>query len=165
MLFRSVSQSRYAVFLLMGVFLVCGSFFALTDYFDLEIFWISLPVASLVAAILHANNLRDIKHDREADIQTLATACGHANASMIYYGYVVFPYLATMFMIVTGILSWWSLAVLLSAPLAYQNILRVFQSNPDSPEKLADLDQETAKLHLSFGVLQISALIIQGAFL
>ncbi len=153
-----------AVFLFMGVFLVCGSFYAVTEYFELNIFWISLPIASLVAAILHGNNLRDIKHDREANVQTLASVCGHSNASMVYYGYVVFPYLVTMLMISGGILSWASLAVFLSAPLAYQNISRVFQSKPDSPESLADLDQETAKLHLSFGVLQISALIIQGAF-
>ncbi len=154
-----------AVILLMGVFLVCGSFFAMTGCLDLDVFWISLPIASLVAAILHGNNLRDIKHDQELHVQTLASVCGHEKASRVYYGYVAFPYAATVVMIFTGVLSWWAVVVFFSAPLAFQNSRHLSHCKPDDPESLATLDQETAKLHLTFGILLISALIVQGAFL
>jgi len=155
----------FFVFVLMGVFLVCGASFALTGWLSSLVFWMSLPISSLVTAILHANNLRDISHDEQARIQTLASVSGHQLASRIYYGYVLFPYAAILILIFSGILSGYSAIVFLSAPLAFQNCRCVLKSRPGSAEDLAKLDQETAKLHLSFGILQISALIIQGAFL
>ncbi len=155
----------FFVFILMGVLLVCGASLALTGWLSSKVFWMSLPISSLVAAILHANNLRDISHDKDAGIQTLASVCGHQLASRIYYGYVIFPYAAILILILSGILSWYAVIVFFSVPLAFENCRHVFQSRSGSAEDLAKLDQETAKLHLSFGVLQISALIIQGAFL
>ena len=73
------------VLVFMGPVMVLGSYFVQVQRFELTPLLLSLPVAFLVAAILHANNMRDLESDRASGKQTLATLLGRDGARTEYY--------------------------------------------------------------------------------
>ena len=48
------------------------------------VFWVGVPVGLLAAALLQANNLRDIETDTAAGKKTLAVRLGRTNAGLLY---------------------------------------------------------------------------------
>lgn len=152
------------VFTLMGPLMVIGSYFVLTGSYRHSILIASLPVGCLVAAILHANNMRDIGHDLDAHVRTVANLLGHDRARLEYYVLVGGAYVAVVGMIAGGLISPWGLLVFVTAPLAAKNFQRVVHSQPQQPETIATLDVQTAQLHLAFGLL-LSLGILLGAVL
>ncbi|UCD48938.1 MAG: 1,4-dihydroxy-2-naphthoate octaprenyltransferase [Phycisphaerales bacterium] len=152
------------VFLLMGPLMVIGSYFVLTGSYRHAVLIASLPVGCLVAAILHANNMRDIQHDRDAHVRTVANLLGHDRARLEYYVLVGGAYVAVVGMIFGGLVSPWGLLVFVTVPLAVKNLQRVIHSQPQQPETIATLDVQTAQLHLAFGLL-LSLGILLGALL
>ena len=64
------------VFVLMGPLMVLGGFLVHRAAGSRVALTASLPIGCLVAAILHANNLRDLDDDRALGKQTLATIVG-----------------------------------------------------------------------------------------
>jgi 1,4-dihydroxy-2-naphthoate octaprenyltransferase len=152
------------VFILMGPLMVIGSYFVLTDSYSHAVLIASLPVGCLVAAILHANNMRDIQHDRDARVRTVANLLGHDRARTEYYILVGGAYVAVLGMIAGGLVSPWGLLVFATAPLAVKNFRRVVHSLPRQPETIATLDVQTAQLHLAFGLLFALAILL-GALL
>ncbi|MBN1125990.1 MAG: prenyltransferase, partial [Sedimentisphaerales bacterium] len=87
------------VFLLMGPLMVIGSFFVLTGSYSNDVLIASLPVGCLVAAILHANNMRDIGFDRRVHVRTVANLLGYNLSRVEYYALVGGAYLAVVVMI------------------------------------------------------------------
>jgi 1,4-dihydroxy-2-naphthoate octaprenyltransferase len=148
------------VFILMGPLMVIGSYFVLTGTYNHNVLLVSLPIGCLVAAILSGNNLRDILHDKQAGIATLAGRIGHRWAKWEYSALDASSYLITIILVLLHILPPWSLLTLLSAPLAYNCIRQALTSRPDQPEKLALIDIKTAQLHLVFGVLLIAGILV-----
>lgn len=54
------------VFLLMGPLMALPAYYIQGGSLDWRPFLASLPIACLVTSIMHANDIRDIAHDREA---------------------------------------------------------------------------------------------------
>ncbi len=162
--YKYLGLGDVCVFILMGPLMVIGSFFVLTGRWSLQALWISLPVGCLVAAILSANNLRDIKHDTEALIRSSATLLGHRWARWEYSALITGAYGVTTGLAAVHVLPWWSLATWLTIPLGIKNIRMALHSRVDNPEQIATLDVRTAQLHLLFGVLLIGS-VPAGAFL
>ena len=98
-------------------------------------------------AIAQANNARDIKTDIKAGATTLASLIGLTHSYRLYVGLIAGAYLAVA--AVAWHLNWGVLATLLVAPLAV-GLVRAFAAG-----KLKNLDEETAKFHLPFGVLLV----------
>ena len=152
------------VFTLMGPLMVIGSYFVLTDSYSHSVLIVSLPVGCLVAAILHANNMRDIQHDRDAQVRTVASLLGHNRSRLEYYALVGGAYVAVVGMILGGLVGPWGLLVFVTAPLAIKNFRKVIHSRPQQPESIATLDVQTAQLHLAFGLVFATAILL-GALL
>ncbi|UCH11468.1 MAG: prenyltransferase, partial [Fidelibacterota bacterium] len=148
------------VFALMGPLMVIGSYFALTGSYEVSILYVSLPVGFLVAAILAANNYRDIAHDREAGIKTFASMLGYTGAKVEYSLLVLGAYVTVVLMVVFQILEPWALLVLVSLPPAWKNLRAVWANTPGEVEAVAMTDQQTAQVHLQFGILLVIGLII-----
>ncbi|MEE8637620.1 MAG: 1,4-dihydroxy-2-naphthoate octaprenyltransferase [Candidatus Margulisiibacteriota bacterium] len=144
------------VFLLFGPLLVLGSYLALTGSYDQNVFLISLPVGFLVSAILSGNNFRDIQHDKQANIKTIAILLGSTGAKLFYALLVLAAYTSVIILVVLNMLNIWSLVVLITLPPAFMNISVVLK---DQKEKVAIIDMNTAKLHLPFGVLLILSIL------
>jgi 1,4-dihydroxy-2-naphthoate octaprenyltransferase len=119
------------------------------------VFWVGVPVGLLAAALLQANNLRDIATDTESGKKTLAVRLGRRRAGLFY----CFTLMGVALSI--GIVSSyqpWSLLALLAFPVAI------------APVRLALGDQEgrallpmlgtTARLQILAGALLAVGLLV-----
>ncbi|MCD6118730.1 1,4-dihydroxy-2-naphthoate octaprenyltransferase [bacterium] len=148
------------VFLLFGTLMILGSYFALTGTFSWQAVMVSIPVGSLIAAILSANNTRDIKHDTEAGIKTLESMLGMRGGIIVYSTLIIAAYLSIVFMVAARIVPIWTLVVFLSLPIAIKNLKAIRQGNIEHPERIATVDVTTAQLHAAFGTLLVISIAI-----
>jgi 1,4-dihydroxy-2-naphthoate polyprenyltransferase len=149
-----------SVFVLMGPLMVVGAYLVLTGEFHHRVWLVSLPIGCLVTAILHANNTRDIPHDRQAGVRTMANLLGHRGAVVEYESLVLAAYGLTAVLIATGHISVWGSLVMLSVPIAIRNLRIMRRSVSDQPKTIEDLDVKTAQLHLAFGILYVLGITI-----
>ncbi|HMO58314.1 MAG TPA: 1,4-dihydroxy-2-naphthoate octaprenyltransferase [Roseiflexaceae bacterium] len=147
-----------AVFIFMGPVMVVGSYYVQAGTVSLPIVLASLPVGFLVAAILHANNLRDLETDRASGKRTLATILGRSGAQLEYYLLVGGAYLALLLLVVIGIVPWFTLISLATLPLALR-LMRIAGSTSE-PLALQPVLRQTAQLHLQFGTLMVAGWIV-----
>jgi 1,4-dihydroxy-2-naphthoate octaprenyltransferase len=121
---------------------------------------VSIPIGFLVAAILHANDTRDIADDRQAGIRTIAILQGKDLARYFYSFELFAPYVLVVLYVAASLLSdtvrilpLTGLLPLLTLPLAMP-LHRLFQTVRDERnEALMPTVENTAKLHMAFGML------------
>lgn len=143
-----------------GICIVNGTVYALTDMLNIQSFCISLPVALLTTAILHANNTRDMPLDKESGIKTLSMILGMEKAKNYYYLLVCATYVIEIILILIGYVPAWSILTLLSLPLVLKNFNQLHKVTSDSLESIAHLDVNTAQLTTLFAILSVIGFII-----
>lgn len=153
------------VFLLMGPLMVGGAYFVQTGTFTPLVLLASLPVGCLVGAILHANEYRDVEHDRCYGITNPTIRMGRKNSRFIYYVLVITAYLLVTVMAFGGAISKWSLLTWLTLPIALKPMLIIEDTaqGKESPQ-LPLIDVFTSQLHLSFGLLMIFGVTLGTIF-
>jgi 1,4-dihydroxy-2-naphthoate polyprenyltransferase len=149
-----VGLGEVAVFIFMGPVMVIGAYYVQIQQVPAAVILASLPVGFLVAAILHANNLRDMDIDRQFGKRTLAIAFGRQGARMEYYVLVGGAYLSLLAIVLLGFAPWWTLATLVTLPLALR-LARIAGSETE-PRALQPVLRLTAKLHMQFGLLLVA---------
>ena len=85
----------------------------------------SIPVALLVDAILHANNIRDRADDQAAHVHTIASLLSEVNSRRLLALLMFGPLIFVVVGVALGSLSVWSMLTLISVPLlvrAYREI-------------------------------------------
>jgi 1,4-dihydroxy-2-naphthoate octaprenyltransferase len=117
--------------------------------------WAGVPVGLLAAALLEANNLRDIATDTESGKRTLAVRLGRHRAGLAYC-YTLIG-VALSIAVLYGYRAW-SLLALLAAPLAIYPI-RLALSHRDG-RRLLPMLGATARLQMAVGVLLTIGLLI-----
>jgi 1,4-dihydroxy-2-naphthoate octaprenyltransferase len=156
--YKYSALGEISVFLMWGPLMVSGAYFVQRQVFSLNALWISIPFGALVALVLLANNIRDIRHDRSKGILTLAILLGQAKGLRLYRWLIILAYVAILLMSIFGPLYVWSLIVLLSLPLALRLLRQMLKQVP------ADADARTAQLDTAFGVLLVLSLVLEGVF-
>jgi 1,4-dihydroxy-2-naphthoate polyprenyltransferase len=116
----------------------------------------SLPVACLVTAILVVNNLRDIDTDRATGKYTLAVLIGRRGARIEYVLLLAVAFAVPVARWLMGA-SLWAWLPWLTLPFAIQ-ITRVVLRQEGRP--LNPALRDTARLHLSFGILLALSLLL-----
>jgi 1,4-dihydroxy-2-naphthoate octaprenyltransferase len=139
------------VFVFMGPVIVAGAYYVQTQTWAWSPFVASLPIGLLVAAILHANNVRDIENDRKHRKWTLAALAGRPIADYEYVALMLGGYAVIVAMTLSGAAPWPVLATLLTLPLALR-IVRL-EASQHSPRGLNLVLAQTAGLHMLFGAL------------
>ena len=139
------------VFVFMGPVIVMGAYYVQTEAFAWEAFVASLPIGLLVAAILHANNVRDIENDRRNHKWTLAALAGRPVADYEFSALTLGAYVVVVAMIVAGAAPWPVLITLVTLPLALR-LVRLEMATTSS-RKLNLVLAQTAGLHMLFGAL------------
>lgn len=148
------------IFLAYALLPTWGTSFVVTGIVDMRVLWLALPVGLITVAILHANNTRDVKTDRQAHIKTVAMQTGISVAGYIYAAEVFLPFLWIVLGVVAGYFPLWSLLTLLVLPLAIGNVRRMSASAGGNGAALAHLDEKTAQLQLAFSfVLSLTFLL------
>jgi 1,4-dihydroxy-2-naphthoate octaprenyltransferase len=157
---KYIGLGDISVFILMGPLMTLGSYFMVSGTFRIGAVLIGVPIGCLVAAILCANNLRDIRHDTAAGIRTTAILTGHRGAQAEYILLVCAAYTSIVLMTCTGTLPWWSLMVFAALPQGIVCITHISASSPGTSGMIITTDVASAKHHMIFGILLILSLII-----
>jgi 1,4-dihydroxy-2-naphthoate octaprenyltransferase len=156
-----VALGEITVFIFMGPVIVCGVYYVLAGAVSWTSFLLSIPIGAISAATLHANNIRDIEHDRAAGKTTLATLLGRQRAASEYLIWIVVSYLSILLTLVVDPSLWPVLLVVLTIPTAI-GLVELARTGSDTAS-LNRLLRKTAGLHLRFGSLLIFGLLIRAA--
>lgn len=146
-----IGLGELTVFFFMGPVMVLGAYFVQMGHYAWQPFIVSLPIAFLVTAILHANNLRDLDGDRAKGKRTVATFIGRRPANWEYYLLIAATYVTLVVMVATKVAPWPVLISLLTLPAAVRAVR--FTARTTQPRKLNLLLRDTAQLHMQFGAL------------
>ncbi|MEO8540106.1 MAG: 1,4-dihydroxy-2-naphthoate octaprenyltransferase [bacterium] len=146
-----IGLGEITVFFFMGPIIVMGAAYVQVGDWTWEAFVASLPIAFLVTAILQANNLRDIEHDRQHGKRTLATVIGREWANREMYLLLGATYVSLIVAAAVQALPWPALVALATLPLV-RPIVKVIQAG-GNPKKLNLALFHTAQLHMRFGAL------------
>jgi 1,4-dihydroxy-2-naphthoate octaprenyltransferase len=117
--------------------------------------WAGVPVGLLAAALLEANNLRDIATDTESGKRTLAVRLGRRRAGFFYC--FTLTGVAISIAILAGYRAW-SLLALLATPLAAYPV-RLALSDREG-RRLLPMLAATARLQIAVGVLLTIGLLL-----
>ena len=104
-----------AVFLFFGLVAVLGTQYVQSGRISWAGVGGAVGVGAFSAAVLVANNLRDIPTDRETDKRTLAVRLGDAGTRSLYQALIVVPLLVS---VLVAAADPWVLFGFLAAPLA-----------------------------------------------
>ncbi|MDK3162036.1 1,4-dihydroxy-2-naphthoate octaprenyltransferase [Kamptonema cortianum] len=139
-----------AVFIFMGPLMVLGAYYVMAVRFDWVPVIAAVPLGFMVAAILHANNIRDIDSDRAVDKRTLAVLLGLRAARVEYVLLVGGAYVLVGVMIILGVMPLTTALAALTLPEALR-LIGIINTSRD-PMLLHQAQGRTAKLHGRFGL-------------
>jgi 1,4-dihydroxy-2-naphthoate octaprenyltransferase len=114
--------------------------------------WLTLPPTLLTEAVLHGNNLRDMKEDARSGTRTLALLLGRKRAELLYYALVLASY---AIVVAQGLrVSPAHAAAVVTLPLAVKLLGCVRRGD------LIDLPRKTAGLQFAFGMIYVGSLLV-----
>lgn len=148
------------VFVFFGLVATVGTRYVYDQTAPAEAWWCGVAMGSLAAAILVANNVRDIDTDGEAGKNTLAVKLGRRGAGRLYAGLVGGAFVVVVLAVASDVLMLSALLALLALPLAVRPI-RVVTTETAGPPLIQAL-KDTARLQLAVAVL-LSVGILLGA--
>ncbi len=144
-----------AVAIFMGPAIVVGAYYVMSPAAPESRLWelclISLPIALMVAAILHANNIRDMDADRAVNKRTLAVIFGIHFARVEYMFLALGAYIAQAALVAAGTLPPQTLLTLITLPRALR-LIGIFNTSREVA-LMHRAQGLTAKLHGQFGLL------------
>jgi 1,4-dihydroxy-2-naphthoate octaprenyltransferase len=154
--YNGLGETAAGIF--MGPMIVLGAYYVMAGTVHAGLILISIPVALMVAAILHANNLRDLESDRAVNKRTLAVILGRQGARVEYVVLVGGAYVALIALVVAGQVPVTTLLALLTWPQA-RALIHTFNTEAD-PHKLHPAQGQTAQLHGRFGLFMVVGWLI-----
>ena len=114
----------------------------------------------LAAAILVANNVRDVDTDRAAGKRTLSVIMGRDATRWLYAGLVAVAFVTIAVAVEIDILPTWSLLALVAIPRAGVLIRSIFTKT--SPPALIEVLKGTARLQLVFATFLSIGILFAG---
>ncbi len=149
-----------AVFIAFGSAMSLGAYFIQARMFSWTPVLYALPIALLVDAVLHSNNLRDIHNDKAVQVTTFAAILGSHRSKWFYYFLVFGAYILTLILVLFAGLSWPALLSWLSLPLALKSAAMIANKESLDAGRFAAIDALTAQLHSAFGLLFLLGLTL-----
>lgn len=148
------------IFIIYGPLIALGTAFVMTNQLYWEVVVLSIPIAFLVVNILHANNTRDMRDDKLANIKTQALLLGEKGSRIQYTFLVIGAYVAVAIFVLLNMISPLALLVIVTLPLAKKNINLIKQAKIDKPEIIKDLDAMSAQLVMAFTLMYALGIFI-----
>jgi 1,4-dihydroxy-2-naphthoate octaprenyltransferase len=150
--------SEAAVFFFMGILIVVIAYAVQANRFPSYVPLAALPIGGPVAAILLANNIRDLVSDRRGGRQTLPIVFGREVAIVVYRALLLEAYVAVVVLIVFRIVT-------PECALVFPSVFAAFRLWRDiaaysTPRRLDPVVKRTAGLHLVFGLLYTVGVLI-----
>lgn len=139
------------VFLFFGLAATVGTRYVHDATAPLAAWLLAIPVGLLAAAILVANNYRDIDTDRATGKRTLAVILGRGRTRRMFDALLLAPLVLIVGFAMAGLTPTGTLFAGLAAPLVVGPV-RIIHSRTEGPALVRAL-RLTAQLHLGVGVL------------
>lgn len=147
------------IFIAFGLLPPLGTAYVVTGKLLPITFLLSIPIGSLIVALLHSNNTRDIQRDTNAKINTFASTLGLKKSIYYYFFLISLPFIWITAFYLLGDFPLLTMLVFLMAPTAVK-CMTIMKSAKDKIENINFLDIKTANLQLCFSiVLSISFLL------
>jgi 1,4-dihydroxy-2-naphthoate octaprenyltransferase len=158
----STPASEATVFVFMGVLIVAIAYAVQAGGFPPGVILAALPLGCPVAAILLANNIRDLEEDTRGGRRTLPIVLGRRGGIVVYRGLLAGTYLLLVLLVISGVVPATSLVALLSLPLA----IRLWNGIASStvPSRLVPVVKGTSGLHAVFGLLYAAGVVASLPF-
>lgn len=158
----STPASEATVFVFMGVLIVSIAYAVQSGGFPPGVAVAALPLGCPVAAILLANNIRDLDEDARGGRRTLPIVLGRAGGIGVYRGLLAGTYVLLLAAVILGVVPVTSLVAILSLPLA----TRLWRGVASSavPARLAPVVKKTSGLHAVFGLLYAAGVVASLPF-
>jgi 1,4-dihydroxy-2-naphthoate octaprenyltransferase len=142
--------------LCFGPLMTAGTFTAMTGTFDVSSMLIGLPIGLLTTAILWINQFPDMKSDAKVGKNNLVVTLGKPAARWGYAVIVLGAYVVTAVLALEGTITLWSLAVVVTLPIAVRALMILWRSYED--RALVKSNSGTIQLQALFGLLMAAAL-------
>lgn len=135
--------------IVFGPLVVVGAYYVMDTDISFNLVLISLPIGFMVAAILHANNIRDYEADKAVNKRTTTVLFGLSFAKKEYAFLVFGAYLGVGLLVIFNIAPPLALLALLTLPQAYPLVVMI--TTETDPQRLHIAQGRTAQLHGRFG--------------
>jgi 1,4-dihydroxy-2-naphthoate polyprenyltransferase len=150
--------SEAAVFVFMGVLIVVIAYAVQARGFPPYVPLAALPIGGPVAAILLANNIRDLVSDRRGGRRTLPVVFGREVGILVYRALLLEAYVAVAVLMAFGVVP-------PECALVFPSVFAAFRlwrdvASYSTPRRLDPVVKRTAGLHLVFGLLYTAGVLI-----
>lgn len=155
--YKYIGAGPLLVFFLMGPLMVCPAYYIQSGTLSWQVFLLSLPVGCLVSALMQANDIHDVKHDRASNIRTMALALGRERAIVLLCAMYVSAFLLLAGSVAASLLPLAALAPLLLVP-GLARVIRNLSKPARREEQVGAIVYWAAGFHAAFGLLLLAGL-------
>jgi len=155
---KYIQLGELVMFVAFGPLMMEGIYCLQRNSLSWEIFYLSIPIGFLVAAVLLSNNLRDREFDKACRIKTLSIDLGQKKSLYLYNALCLLSFALILIYISLNLLPYKGLIIFLSLPFCLKNMREFSKKVP------LNADIKTARFAFSFGVLLIISLIANLIF-
>lgn len=146
-----------AIFLAFGPVLTLGAGYIFTGQFTAGAFWLGLPQAFLITAVIWINQFPDLPADRAAGKRNLVVRMGNRAARILYLLLVLGAFASLFFLVHVLSFTPWLYLALCALPLSLRAFKLVWQYY-DQPLHLIPAQGLTIITHLAVGILMMIGL-------
>ena len=147
----SQGLGELTIFLAFGPVLTLGAYYAMTGRATAEGFYVGLPLACLITAILWINQFPDLEADTAAGKEHLVARLGLKNSLLVYAGLMLAPFLCLPILMEIFHFPGHLFAGLVALPLAVKAV-RLAWHTPPTDEEFIPIQALTIKTHFLMGV-------------
>jgi 1,4-dihydroxy-2-naphthoate octaprenyltransferase len=148
-------------FVTFGPMAISAVYYSQTQQFSSLAIAVSVIIGITTSIILFCSHFHQIEDDLAAGKKSPLVRLGTKAGSIVLAYSVVSIFLLTLFFVVIGMLSSWTLLIFASFPFAYQLITYVNQHH-DQPDKVSNCKFIAVNLHFMSGILLAIGLIINN---
>jgi 1,4-dihydroxy-2-naphthoate octaprenyltransferase len=159
--YKNAGLGEPLIIVLMGPLITQGAYTAVTgDGFAAGAFWLGAGPGLLIAGVLSANNLEDIRGDAASGLHTVAVRLGFARSQRLYAVTLASVVLAQCVLWLSGLFDAWILLPLLTVPLLVLRAREALSATAPGDPALDELTGRTGKVHVLFCLLLCVAVIL-----
>ena len=147
----SKGLGEFTIFLAFGPVLTLGAYYAMTGRVTREGFYVGLPLAFLITAILWINEFPDLEADTTADKEHLVARLGLKISRQVYTGLMLAPFLSLPMLMELFHFPGHIFAGLVALPLAAKAV-RLAWVTPPTDEEFVSIQALTIKTHFLLGL-------------
>ena len=139
-----------------GPLMVLGAYYVQARKLSWEAFFVSIPIAILIALVQFINQFPDYEADKAAHKNNTVVMAGKAKAVGYYRFFLISVYVIVLSGMALGIFPFAAVITFVTLPVAIKAI-RVAGAHFDKIKELLPANALTIAIHLSFGILFVVA--------